>query len=241
MKTKNAAFLIALVVSWMTLPSLAQDLIILKSGDEIVSIVTEVDIQIVKYKKFENPNGPVYSIEKSQIFMIKYANGTKDVFHTDTTPQVQDQPGKVLPAETVVEKQMPQPLEYRSGIRMNGVTLSDVEIRSVLGKYPEPLNYYNQGNALKLVGGICQWSVIGVGIFTALKARPLDPPESELVAKRGVITMGGLVVGWLTFGSIGVAKHKQTVTSYNSVIKSPETYNFQFYLHNNQLGLAMRF
>ena len=59
----------------------AQDIIILKSGDEIKSIVSEVLSDQIKYKKFDNKQGPSYGIEKSKVFMIRYANGSKDVFN----------------------------------------------------------------------------------------------------------------------------------------------------------------
>jgi hypothetical protein len=60
----------------------AQDMIILKTGDEIKSKVLEITPDLVKYTKWENQEGPSYSTNKSDIFMIKYANGTKDVFNT---------------------------------------------------------------------------------------------------------------------------------------------------------------
>jgi hypothetical protein len=63
----------------------AQDIIILKSGDEIKSMVVEVLSDQIKYKKFENKQGPSYGIEKSKIFMIRYANGSKDVFNSAST------------------------------------------------------------------------------------------------------------------------------------------------------------
>lgn len=61
--------------------SQAQDLIIKKNGDEIKSKVLEVALKIIKYKKFDNPNGPTFEILKSEIFIIKYENGTKDVLN----------------------------------------------------------------------------------------------------------------------------------------------------------------
>ncbi|MCL2651493.1 MAG: hypothetical protein FWD60_10780 [Candidatus Azobacteroides sp.] len=57
------------------------DVIILKNGDEVKSIVQEVGTEYVKYKKFDNQTGPVYNMAISEIFMIRYANGSKDVFN----------------------------------------------------------------------------------------------------------------------------------------------------------------
>lgn len=56
------------------------DLIILKDGSDIKSKVIDVGVTEIKYKKIDNINGPNYSILKSEVFMIIYANGSKDVF-----------------------------------------------------------------------------------------------------------------------------------------------------------------
>ncbi len=61
----------------------AQDLIIKKDGSEIETKVIEVGIDIIKYKKFDNQDGPVYSLEKEDVFMIRYGNGSKDVFNNE--------------------------------------------------------------------------------------------------------------------------------------------------------------
>lgn len=60
--------------------SFGQDFITLKNGDEIKSKVLEVNPDLIKYKNWTNMDGPIYSIPKGDVFMIKYANGTKDVF-----------------------------------------------------------------------------------------------------------------------------------------------------------------
>ena len=64
--------------------SSAWDIITLKNGEDIQAIVQEIDDIYVKYKKFDNPNGPNHTLKKSEIFMILYANGSKDVFSDDT-------------------------------------------------------------------------------------------------------------------------------------------------------------
>ncbi len=59
----------------------AQDIIIMKNGDELKTKVTEVGTDLIRYKKFDNQEGPTYSIEKAKVFMIRYENGAKDVFN----------------------------------------------------------------------------------------------------------------------------------------------------------------
>ena len=63
-----------------------QDIITLKDGNDIQAIVQEIGDTDVKYKKYDNLNGPSYTLKKSEIFMIRYANGSKDIFNAIATP-----------------------------------------------------------------------------------------------------------------------------------------------------------
>lgn len=58
----------------------AQDVIVMKDGSTILSKVLEVGQKEVKYKKFDNLEGPTYSISKSELQAINYQNGAKDTF-----------------------------------------------------------------------------------------------------------------------------------------------------------------
>jgi hypothetical protein len=84
----------------------AQDIILKRNGDEIKAKVQEVGITEIKYKKFDNPDGPMYTILKSEVFLIKYENGTKDVFKAEEPVQ----PAKNQQVETQQNAQpVPQP------------------------------------------------------------------------------------------------------------------------------------
>lgn len=60
------------------------DVIIFKKGDEVEVKVLEVGVNEIRYKKCDNLNGPTFTENKSKIFMIKFANGSKTVFDEDT-------------------------------------------------------------------------------------------------------------------------------------------------------------
>lgn len=68
-------------VEVITITSIKEDIIVLKSGDEIIGDVTLVAEGIVKYKKTINGTLSEYSLSPSEIFMIKYSNGAKRVFN----------------------------------------------------------------------------------------------------------------------------------------------------------------
>ena len=55
-----------------------QDIIVKKNTDELQVKILEVGINEIKYKNWNNQEGPTYVINKSDIFMIKYANGDKE-------------------------------------------------------------------------------------------------------------------------------------------------------------------
>jgi hypothetical protein len=58
----------------------SQDVITKKSGEDIKAKILEIGQTEVKYKKFDNQDGPTYTILKSDLLMIRYENGTKDIF-----------------------------------------------------------------------------------------------------------------------------------------------------------------
>jgi len=58
----------------------SQDNIVLKNGDEINAKISEVGESYIKYRKFNNQDGPIYTKSKDEIFYIKYSNGEKEMF-----------------------------------------------------------------------------------------------------------------------------------------------------------------
>lgn len=70
---------------------LAQDILLFTNGDEQEVKITEVSSQEVKYKRMNNLEGPTFSTLKSELFMIKYANGDKDVIEHASTAQTESQ------------------------------------------------------------------------------------------------------------------------------------------------------
>jgi len=82
---KKIDLIIVLLVSLPLNYLFSQDIIVLKNGDEIKSKVLEINDKDIKYKKFDNLDGPTIATLKSDIFMIKYQNGTREVINTNTS------------------------------------------------------------------------------------------------------------------------------------------------------------
>jgi hypothetical protein len=70
------------------------DLITLKNGEEVSAKILEITPTEVKYQKCGVTDGPLYIVKKTDVFMIKYANGTKEVFKVDSTEPIKaNEPG----------------------------------------------------------------------------------------------------------------------------------------------------
>ena len=66
----------------------AQDTLSTRSGETILVKVIEVGTAEVKYKKLDNLNGPMFSMLKSDLLMIKYANGTNEDFSKEEKTKI---------------------------------------------------------------------------------------------------------------------------------------------------------
>ncbi|MDA0682306.1 MAG: hypothetical protein O2781_03020 [Bacteroidetes bacterium] len=56
------------------------DQIILKNGDEIAAIIIEITPELIKYKKCNSLDGPLISIYNNEVFMVRYKDGSKELF-----------------------------------------------------------------------------------------------------------------------------------------------------------------
>jgi len=75
----------------------AQDLIILKDGNVIESKVTEISQTEIRYKRFNNLDGPTIVIPADRVLSIRYQNGTQEIINADAV-QKNNQAKPVTPA-----------------------------------------------------------------------------------------------------------------------------------------------
>lgn len=72
---------IIIVLLWLVPVSMsAQDIIFLKSGDQIQSKIIEVGTSVIQYADWNNRNGPLYRLGKEDIWKIRFENGFEEVF-----------------------------------------------------------------------------------------------------------------------------------------------------------------
>ena len=89
MINKGIIFFIVLMISAFLVE--AQDIILKRDGKEIQCLVVDISPGVVKYRKFEQQQGPVYSIAVEQVNKIFYESGKIITFeHIDKETRAQD-------------------------------------------------------------------------------------------------------------------------------------------------------
>ncbi len=75
---KKLIFSISAILLFSTL--FAQDYIYKKDGNEIKAKVIEITTDVIKYKKFDFQDEPLYNIKIEDVFMVVYENGQREVY-----------------------------------------------------------------------------------------------------------------------------------------------------------------
>lgn len=105
----------------VSLSAIAQDLIVLVNTEEIQAKVKTIGLQEVVYSKWNNLEGPTYTLPKSEIFFIKYANGQKETFSNQA---------QVLNTAYIATKKSK---ENFSKSKFQGYTLLGADFNNILG------------------------------------------------------------------------------------------------------------
>ena len=72
------------------------DVLIKMNGHEISARVIKITPVSIEYKRCDVPDGPLYVEKKSAVFMIKFQNGTKEVFSKEKKEEEFDEGQKTL-------------------------------------------------------------------------------------------------------------------------------------------------
>jgi len=230
--SKKKNFLFVLFIFINVTYSFAQDVITLKNGNEITALVYEIGDIDVKYKKIDNPNGPNYTLKKSEILMIRYANGSKDVFADTTMPANPPTQTNVTRPISNTNERMPDnlPLSAYAGIPLKSLNKNlytfDGTDKTISGKgnyvnflkenCSEAYDYYKKHHNWELTGiiiGGTGFIVAGMsGLLCALSSDDYDTQGSfgQLSLFGGIVGIGGYII---------------SITNHNYIKNSLQIYN----------------
>lgn len=234
---KMKKMLLLFAMSIILFPALrAQDVIVLKNGDELKVKVVKVGESEIEYKKWSNQDGPTYTTSTSKVFMVKYINGDKDCFNEQTTQKEPKEETKKTQVDynnsgryfgnSLHEGGMEQ---KRSELYLGYKKLSSTEVRSILNPeeyaiYEAAKNKCAVGNACLLVG----WMTFGASVFMGVlglgKGVSLDKLQIPML-----ITFAGSCVfipsGFVTKGR-GRGMMQTLADAYNNRNNKSLSYSF---------------
>lgn len=235
-----------------TCAGFAQDLIVTRDSRRIEAKVTEISADNVKYKMFDNQDGPVYTVAKSNVLTIVFQNGQVETFDaqppaTTATPtqstavRTQTTPTSTQSTQTFAQT-VPTQQRTQFGRRLTTAeTLAEMQIN-----YPALYSQYNAGRKMRSIG----WGLTGAGLGALIigAAISVDGEETAneeqeagglLISTAGVIMAGAGV----TVLAIGGGKRRRALNAFNMQYYTQEqpASQFQLNLYPNRIGLAYVF
>lgn len=184
MYPKRILAVLTLIMCWIV--GMAQDVIVQKDGSSMLGKVVEITDSEVKYRKADNPGGPVYSMKIADIMRINYENGTTDSFVNG----------------------MPS-----TGNLTLSDSKGDIKDTELLGLYNRDKSDYSLPKKLKLTAFIGGGVMIAAGtIMAIIGGRQVDwggysDYDDSALLYAGIGVVGAGVVWGTTFYL--VARHKQ--------------------------------
>ncbi len=211
---RSFATLILLCITGM---ATAQDVIVKTDNSTILSKVLEITSTEIKYKKWDNEDGPLYSISRSEIKSINYENGEVENFSEVTQTSQKPQPPKVQYLNSYMTS------NGSGSLYLNGRLLSDKEVQSLVS--PEDYQLYLKAGNQSLAGFLLE---VGGGLSGAVAlAIRLFSKDFE-VSGPSVLSTTGFKT-YITFATIAVTTFGSgiiiNVFGRDNIKKVADTYN----------------
>lgn len=200
-------WLVSVLLVFIALQLEAQDIVILKDGRSVTAKVMEIDDNAVKYRLYDEPDGVVYNISKSEIREIRYESGRTETFVAGRNPDLFDtrEENREFPGPGLAYR------EYRPYYRPS----------DYMPVYGEPYSPAWAGIASFFIPGLGQMvsgevgrgcaflgGTIGLGLLTGLGTAALfDNVAGTVVALVGSVAMLSVDI-WAIVDAVQVAKVK---------------------------------
>lgn len=131
----------------------AQDTIVLRDGSELQVKVEKVTDEALEFHMWSNLNGPLRVKKVSDVFMVKYSDGSREVFEAiQTSPTA-----KAIPSQYETSQSGNYMEAHRGDLEINGESLDDEELVKILdvdqySTYRSATRMRRAGSTLKAIG-----------------------------------------------------------------------------------------
>ena len=241
----------------------AQDIIVMKDARRIYAKEIEVNVDNVRYKDFNNQEGTVQTLLKSDIASINYENGEQVTFGTGNPRPTPFNPPTTADRQTTASPtvEMLPPAERLTAdgrkVYQSGRQLTQNEVRGLMANM-DAIRLYNKGLSRNKNGNIALIAGLGVGVVGGVILPFVFPERSYYVSYYGYeneyvnegyniamgvpcCIVGGLsVIGGVTLKILSVKSVSQSVYMYNRSGSRAST-ELKFGITGNGVGLALCF
>lgn len=217
--------------SWSVL---AQDVIVKKDGSTILSKVMEINDAEIKYKKWSNQDGPVYSIKRVEVSSINYQNGEVEKYSDEVTGS--SSTNEVTPSSSISDLPVytgdTLKTDYSWGLTLflgENKLATDEEMRTILGKEGFE-NYESARRMAKTARPFVIPALIGlvVGGCGLTDGYVEDNINAKTIGYLGAGVGIPCYVLMTVFSRVAVNKISDVVTEYNrGVEKHKKDVSFQ--------------
>lgn len=160
------------------------DVILFKDGKEQRVKIIELSSAQIKYKKCDMPDGPLYIKNKTDLFMITYANGTKKLIKTEV---------QVLPPPVQVSSEQPRHSRIPGDPISPTYMATSALVFSLIGVYPLFLPA----------------SIVGLILSSIQLSRIQSDPERYSGERRAkvaqIISIAGIIVSTFLYFMIAIS------------------------------------
>lgn len=204
-----------------------QDIIYKTDGSEIRTKIIEIDENVVKYKNFDQQDGPLRSLDKTKIFLIIYENGKREKF--EMTP-------RQVPSEASGDVPKVQPAEATKE------PINDKQRTDQIRKDYLDLKIEQAKTTVKVGKGMFYggWVGIGAGFLTAILSKNAADAGIITMIVSGVVMNVGVVV-WIAGSAAKKGYENSRYEISLNVSSSPFILANDKITNYPQIGLKVRF
>ena len=203
----------------MAATATAQDVIVMKDQTTVMSKVLEINSTEIKYKKWNNLDGPIYSILRSEVVSINYENGEVERFNEATSNQSIQNNQQNTYSPQVNRGYMEESASFPAAMKLNGRRLTHEEVQNLVDEqtyqlYLKGKRQVNYGEVIGVVGlvPLC----LGVGfLFRTPEVEPGNRSDYLKFSLASIAIGTAAVIPGIVLSVAGGNNLRQVAETYN--------------------------
>lgn len=222
---------ITLIVLLFANSLMAQDIITLKSGEEIKSQIIKVAAEVIMYKKYSDLKGPTLFVNREDVGALAYENGTiKIISETGSEKLVNSNAGKVV--RTKEDALAVKFTSIKTKFYQGAEVISKEDFLSKIQTMPGAQEKYKEGKSIRIIANVVSFPAAFLLTYN------LTGRLSGASVNDGVLIGSGALLGVaIILDNIGKTRIRQSIKTYNGT----NAMGLNLNVNENGVGIAISF